>query len=273
MGGTLIRLVEQGHEVHIAYQTSGNYAVWDDDVIRFANFATRFGEMFSMSSEVLSRTEDMVETVLKSKLVGQMDTLDVLKIKALIRETEARSAARFCGVQKDNIHFLNLPFYESGSETKNPMGEKDILIIKKLLEKLQPHQIYAAGDLSDPHGTHRICLEAILYALHEVKKETWFEHCQIWLYRGAWQEWEIHEICMAVPMSPEELLQKRYAIFRHQSQKDPPPFPGNDKREFWQRSEARNHETASLYDILGLTNYEAMEAFVEYKLDDPENVL
>jgi len=196
-----------------------------------------------------------------------------LKIKGLIRETEARNAARFCGVHKEHIHFLNLPFYESGTEKKKPMGEDDIRIVQQILENIRPHQIYAAGDLSDPHGTHRVCLQAIIGALHLVKTQDWFSDCQVWLYRGAWQEWEPHQITMAVPMSPEELLQKRYAIFKHQSQKDPAPFPGNDKREFWQRSEARNQETAALYDCLGLTDYEGMEAFVEYFVDDPNNIL
>jgi len=270
MGGTLLRLVEQGHQVHVAYQTSGNYAVWDDDVKRFINFANRLSETFQLDSTALGNLEEEVETFYEAKKPGQSDSPTMLKIKGIIRETEARAAARFCGVHRENIHFLNLPFYESGKEKKNPMGEADIIIIEKLLNTIKPHQIYCAGDLLDPHGTHRVCLSAIVAALERVKEAMWFVtgQTQVWMYRGAWQEFPPHEITMAVPMSPDELLQKRYAIFKHQSQKDPPPFAGNDKREFWQRSEARNRETARLYDRLGLTEYEGMEAFVLFDIHD-----
>eukprot|EP01125_Pyxidicula_operculata_P016600 TRINITY_DN5732_c0_g1_i1.p1 TRINITY_DN5732_c0_g1~~TRINITY_DN5732_c0_g1_i1.p1 ORF type:complete len:692 (-),score=164.07 TRINITY_DN5732_c0_g1_i1:116-1927(-) len=267
MGGTLIRLVEQGHKVHVAYQTSGNIAVWDDDVKRFANFATRYAQLFGIDASQFSKLEDEVEDYISDKKNGDADSVQIRKIKGLIRETEATSAARYCGVKKNDIHFLNMPFYETGKSKKSPVGKEDVDIITKLLRDLKPHQIYAAGDLTDPHGTHRLCLKAIMMSLKEVRNDDWFKKCQIWLYRGAWQEWEPHEIQMAIPMSPTELLQKRYAIYKHQSQKDPAPFPGSDSREFWQRSEARNRETAHMYDVLGLTEYEAMEAFVHYDLD------
>uniref|UniRef100_A0A6B2KZ03 Glucosamine/galactosamine-6-phosphate isomerase domain-containing protein n=1 Tax=Arcella intermedia TaxID=1963864 RepID=A0A6B2KZ03_9EUKA len=266
MGGTLIRLVEQGHHVAVAYQTSGNYAVWDDDVKRFSNFATRFSQLFGMEAGVLSKIERDVGTFLDKKGSGMPDNAEIRKIKGLIRETEARAAARYCGVHDKDIHFLNLPFYETGTEKKNELSHLDVDIIVNLLQEFKPHQIYAAGDLSDPHGTHRVCLKAIFKALKAIKqaKTEWLNTCQVWLYRGAWQEWEPHEIDMVIPMSPNELLQKRYAIFKHQSQKDPPAFPGSDPREFWQRSEARNRETAKIYDNLGFIDYEGMEAFVLY---------
>jgi len=268
MGGTLIRLVEQGHNVHVAYQTSGNYAVWDDDVKRAINFASRLCQQFGFAPEKVQELEEEIETFCRDKKPGEFDSLTVLKVKGLIRESEARSAARFCGVHKECIHFLNLPFYESGKKNKNPMGEADIEIVQNLLQKVQPHQVYCAGDLKDPHGTHRVCLSAIVAALKRVKDEEWYSHTQVWMYRGAWEEFAPHEITMAVPMSPDELLQKRFAIFKHQSQKDPPPFAGVDKREFWQRSEARNRETARVYDKLGLTEYEGVEAFVEFDIND-----
>lgn len=217
---------------------------------------------------LLQNSNEILKPQPKEKNKGDSDSLDVLKVKGTIRETEARAAARFCGVHKEDIHFLNLPFYESGKRNKNPLGDKDISIVYDLLQKVQPHQIYCAGDLLDPHGTHRVCLSAIVAALKKVKTEEWFSESQVWMYRGAWEEFSPHEITMAVPMSPDEMLQKRYAIFKHQSQKDPPPFSGADKREFWQRSEARNRETAALYDRLGLTEYEGMEAFVEFDIND-----
>jgi len=264
MGGTLIRLIEQGHHVSVAYQTSGNYAVWDEDVKRFVNFARRYAEIFGMESGSLIQIENRINQAIDIKKNGVSDTAEVRRIKGLIRETEAMSAARYCGVRDEDIHFLNLPFYETGTEKKADLSEKDTNIIVDLLEKFKPHQIYAAGDLSDPHGTHGICLKAIYSAFSKVENTDWFKQCQVWLYRGAWQEWEPYEITMAIPMSPSELLQKRYAIFKHQSQKDPPAFPGSDPREFWQRSEARNRETARLYDTLGMTDYEGVEAFVLY---------
>jgi glucosamine-6-phosphate deaminase len=273
MGGTLIRLVEQGHQVHVAYQTSGNYAVWDEDAIRFANFASQFAKLFNVqAAPEIAAIEKFVEDEMKNKKPGQMDSATVQRIKGLIRSTEARSAARYCGVLPEHIHFLNLPFYETGGAKKKPLGPEDTAIVADLLKSVKPHQIYAAGDLSDPHGTHRVCLQAIMNALQVVKTEAWFSQCQVWLYRGAWQEWDPEDIQMTIPMSPHELLQKRYAIFKHQSQKDPPPFPGADPREFWQRAEDRNRATAALLDRLGLPEYEAVEAFVRYDIDKPNDI-
>ena len=206
-----------------------------------------------------------VTKFLKNKKKTQKDSDEVRLIKGLIRRTEARASARFCGLPDSNIHFLDMPFYETGSTRKNPIGVKDTQIIKDLLLELKPHQVYAAGDLADPHGTHRVCLNAIFQAFEQLKKEKWMKDCWLWLYRGAWHEWAIHEIEMAIPLSPEELFKKRKAIFMHQSQKDSPPFPGDDEREFWQRSEDRNRTTANDYRNLGLSEYEAMEAFRGWK--------
>jgi glucosamine-6-phosphate deaminase len=194
-----------------------------------------------------------------------MDTPEVRLVKGLIRRGEARAGARFCGLDDPNIHFLDLPFYETGRTRKNPVGEEDVKIIVDLMEKIKPHQVFAAGDLADPHGTHRVCLDAIFMAFENLKNESWIKDCWLWLYRGAWHEWSTHEIEMVVPISPEELLKKRRAIFMHQSQKDRPPFPGNDEREFWQRAEDRNRATAHIYRALGLAEYEAMEAFRRWK--------
>jgi glucosamine-6-phosphate deaminase len=273
MGGTMIRLIEQGHHVSVAYQTSGNIAVWDDDVNRFANFASEFAKFFKLPGAAeTAALEKQVNDFIKSKTLGQSDSTTVAHIKALIRETEARNAARYCGVPNERIHFLQLPFYESGTVKKHPLSQADIDIVVKLLRELQPTQIYAAGDLSDPHGTHRVCLQAIIGALHIVKEDEWFKPVQFWLYRGAWQEWDPEDIEMAIPISPDELMQKRYAIYKHQSQKDPAPFPGSDPREFWQRTEDRNRTTAKLYDALGLPEYEAMEAFVRYDIFSENNL-
>jgi glucosamine-6-phosphate deaminase len=266
MGGTLLRLVDQGHDVHVAYQTSGNLAVFDDDARRFADFALDFARKRHLSPDQMEREQAEVVEFLGSKKLGEEDSPLVRDIKALIRKGEAEAACRFCGVKEANVHFLNMPFYETGQVKKNPLGEADIQAIVDVLQAIQPHQIFAAGDLRDPHGTHRVCLDAIFEALARLKgREAWVDDCYLWLYRGAWQEWDIDEIEMAVPISPEELMRKRKAIFKHQSQKDSAVFPGNDKREFWQRSEDRNHATARLYDQLGLTEYEAIEAFVRYR--------
>ena len=264
MGGTFIRLHDQGHEVHVAYQTSGNIAVFDDDVIRFADFMSDFSDMFGMKGDKAKKLFDEVSKQIQNKKPGEIDSAEVRKLKGLIRRGEAKAGARHVGLKDDQMHFLNLPFYETGLVKKNPVGEPDIQITIDLLEKIRPHQVYAAGDLSDPHGTHRVCLYAIMEALKRVKKKKWAKDCWLWLYRGAWQEWEIEDIDMAVPISPEELLRKRRAIFKHQSQKDRPLFPGNDKREFWQRAEERNRATARTYDELGLAEYEAMEAFKRF---------
>ena len=265
MGGTFIRLVDQGHEVHVAYQTSGNIAVFDDDVVRFADFVNDFSEEFGLTK---SKSEQLYKSVIDSierKSPGQVDSPLVMKIKGLIRRGEAKAGCRYVGIPDSQAHFLDMPFYETGLVKKKPLSDKDIQIIVDLIEKIKPHQIYAAGDLSDPHGTHRVCLSAITQAIDRLKKKSYIKDCYVWLYRGAWQEWDIDQIEMAVPLSPEELLRKRKAIFKHQSQKDSALFPGTDEREFWVRAEDRNHATAKSYDQLGLAEYEAMEAFVRYK--------
>jgi len=264
MGGTIIRLVDQGHDVHIAYQTNGNVAVFDYDVIRFADFVSEFSRIFNIEQKEIKKIEQHVEHYSKRKEIGKNDSNEVKEIKILIRKTEAKAAARACGIIEENLHFLDMPFYRDGTIIKNALNDKDILLITEILEKVKPNQIYAAGDLSDPHGTHRICFNALLRAFEKVKLSGWFKKCQIWLYRGAWQEWDISDIEMAVPLSPDELKKKRLAIFKHQSQKDPAMFPGPfDKREFWQRAEERNKATAEIYDKLGLAEYEAIEAFCQ----------
>jgi glucosamine-6-phosphate deaminase len=265
MGGTLIRLVDQGHDVHVAYQTSGNIAVFDADAIRFTDFAREFNQLIGVGAEQAEAIENHLEEFLRNKQPGQIDSPQIAAIKGLIRRGEARAGCRECGVPSENLHFLDMPFYETGAVKKKPLGEADIQLVADLLERLKPHQIYAAGDLSDPHGTHRVCLEAIIKAVDRVKGQDWFKTCEIWLYRGAWQEWEPEKIEMAVPLSPEEVARKRLAIFRHQSQKDKAMYPGADPREFWQRAEDRNRGTAQLYDKLGLAQYAAMEGFVHWK--------
>ena len=264
MGGTLIRLVDHGHEVHIAYQTSGNIAVFDDDVIRFADFVLDYSEAFGMKEQKAEKLFRKVNESLKNKKPGQVDSPEVKLIKGLIRRGEAKAGGRYCGVPDENMHFMDMPFYETGRVKKKPLSDEDIQITVDLLRKVKPHQVYAAGDLSDPHGTHRVCLKAVFAALDVVKNDDWAKDCWVWLYRGAWQEWDINEIEMAVPLSPQELIRKRRAIFKHQSQKDRPLFPGSDAREFWQRSEDRNRGTAEMYDNLGLAEYEAIEGFVRY---------
>ena len=264
MGGTLIRLADHGHEVHIAYQTSGNIAVFDDDVVRFADFVLDYSEAFGMKEQKAEKLFRKVNEFLKNKQPGQVDSSEVKKIKGLIRRGEAKAGGRYCGVPDENMHFMEMPFYETGRVKKNPISDEDIQLTVDLLRKIKPHQVYAAGDLSDPHGTHRVCLNAIFEALEVIKKDDWAKDCWVWLYRGAWQEWDINEIEMAVPLSPEELKRKRRAIFKHQSQKDRPLFPGSDAREFWQRSEDRNRKTAIIYDDLGLAEYEAIEGFVRH---------
>jgi glucosamine-6-phosphate deaminase len=263
MGGTLIRLVDQGHDVHVAYQTSGNIAVFDADAIRFTDFAREFNQLVGVGSEKVEKVEKHLEEFLRNRQPGQVDSPTIASIKGLIRRGEARAGCRECGVPMQNLHFMDMPFYETGAVKKKPIGEADIRLVVELLEKLKPHQIYAAGDLSDPHGTHRVCLDAIYKAIERVKKQPWFKQCEVWLYRGAWQEWEPEKIDMAVPLSPEEVERKRIAIFKHQSQKDKAMFPGADPREFWQRAEDRNRGTAKLYDQLGLSQYAAMEGFVK----------
>ena len=269
MGGTLRRLVEQGHDVHVAYETSGNIAVGDEEVTRFMHFINGFNQLFTNEQDTVIKDKyQEIKTFLTQKKDGDIDTPDVRTIKGLIRRGEARTASSFNNIPLDHVHFLDLPFYESGKIEKLPMGEADVKIVRQLLEEVQPHQIYVAGDLADPHGTHKKCTDAVLAALDMVEKEmpdSWIKDCRVWMYRGAWAEWEIENIEMCVPMSPEELRAKRNAILKHQSQMESAPFLGNDERLFWQRAEDRNRATAKLYDDLGLASYEAMEAFVEYK--------
>ena len=264
MGGTLIRLVDQGHEVHVAYQVSGNIAVFDADAIRFADFVADFNKLFGIDEKQSQKIEQHIEQFLRHKQPGQVDSAEVQQIKALIRRVEARAAGRYCGLPLENLHFLDMPFYETGTVRKKPIGEEDVRRVRQVIEQIRPHQIYAAGDLSDPHGTHRVCLAAILRAIEGLKGQPWYGDCELWLYRGAWQEFDPQDIDMAVPISPPELMRKRYAIFKHQSQKDRAPFPGSDPREFWQRAEDRNRATAQIYDKLGLAEYEAIEGFARW---------
>ena len=264
MGGTFIRLVDQGHDVHVAYQTSGNIAVFDEDVVRFADFFKDLNELHTISNNDGTQLYQQVKSSIEKKEPGATDAKMVQKIKGLIRRGEAKAACRYVGITDEKAHFLDMPFYETGLVKKNPLGDEDVRVIIDLLQEIQPHQVYAAGDLSDPHGTHRVCLAAILRALDQLKKEVWMEDCRVWLYRGAWQEWDINDIDMAVPISPGELLRKRKAIFKHQSQKDTALFPGHDPREFWMRAEDRNRATAKLYDALGLAEYEAIEGFKRF---------
>jgi len=274
MGGTFLRLVEQGHEVHVAYQTSGNIAVHDHDALRFIEFMQEYIEVEGINGEEGSKLGEEMRKAIKSiakKKNGAIDTATVRTVKGLIRRGEARAGARFCGLEDKQLHFLDMPFYETGRNRKKPVGQADIQIVADLLDKIKPHQVYAAGDLADPHGTHRVCLDAIFGAFDQLKTKTWAKDAWLWLYRGAWHEWAIHEIEMAVPLSPNELKKKRQAIFMHQSQKDRPPFPGNDEREFWQRAEFRNRETAEIYRGLGLAEYEAMEAFRRWKFEWQQN--
>ena len=262
MGGTLLRLVDQGHNVHVAYQTSGNIAVFDDEVIRFLDFATDIQQ----ENKELKKKFKEVRKFLANKKPGDVDSPEIQEFKGLIRKGEALAACRYCGVNEDNAHFLNLPFYETGAVRKKPLSEEDIQITYDLLNKLKPHQIFAAGDLSDPHGTHRVCLESIFKALQRLvdDRAEWIRNCYVWLYRGAWQEWDIADMEMAIPIGPKDMARKKNAIFKHQSQKDSAMFPGNDEREFWQRAEQRNKETAFRYNALGMAEYEAMEGFVRY---------
>lgn len=268
MGGTFSRLAVQGHEVHVAYQTSGNIAVFDDEAVRFIDFVRETGDIFGLTHNVTDKVYEDAKAALKNKKPGQVDPPQVKEIKGAIRRTEARAACRYFNVPEDRIHFLDMPFYETGTVKKKPLGEEDIKIIIDLLQAVKPHQIYAAGDLADPHGTHRVCFNAILEAVRRLKNEDWMKDCRLWMYRGAWQEWDVADVDMAVPLSPEEVKIKRLAIFKHQSQKDRPVFPGTDPREFWLRAEERNHATAVMFDKLGMAEYQAMELFVRYRFDD-----
>ena len=254
MGGTFIRLVEHKHNVHVAYETSGDLAVTDDVVLQHLDTVREIG---------LGDRYDEVKNIIASKKKGDSEPRALLDLKAGIRRAEAKAAVRSFGLDESHVHFLNLPFYETGSIKKGALTDADIEIIVNILREIKPHQIYAAGDLADPHGTHRICIEAVLAALNIVKDDEWLKECHMWLYRGAWMEWDLGMVDMAVPLSPDEMLKKRYAIYRHLSQKDIVPFPGSDNREFWQRAEERTQNTARLYDKLGMAEYQALEVFVK----------
>lgn len=266
MGGTFIRLADQGHDVHVAYQTCGNTAVWDDDVIRYLEFAEDFAKEMGIDASKISTLYKESREIFETKKPNQIDTEIVRKIKALIRKGEAIAGARFVGLPDTNIHFQDLPFYDRQKFSKDVSFEDDIQQTMELLRQVKPHQVFAAGDFADPHGTHKVCFNILFEALRRLKAtDEWTKDCWLWLYRGAWHEYPIHEIEMAVPLSPQEVYRKRLAIFKHQSQKDLPVFPGDDPREFWVRAEDRTSETAELYDQLGLANYEAIEAFVRWE--------
>jgi len=266
MGGTFMRLHEQGHDVHVAYQTSGNIAVTDEFVTRFLDFAVGFEELFGIDNKKSEEILSTARTFLAGKKSNHLDTAEIRAIKGLIRRCEAKATCRYVGINEKNYHFMDLPFYETGAIEKKPMSELDIRITMDLLKQIQPHQVYCAGDLADPHGTHKVCLDIIFESLRRLKAEgeVWIKDCWVWLYKGAWQEWDISEIEMAVPMSPDQVMKKRFGIFIHQSQKDSVPFQGTDSREFWQRAEIRNANTAELYAKIGLTKYAAIEAFVRW---------
>jgi len=269
MGGTFMRLHDQGHEVHVAYQTSGNIAVTDEFVTRNLDFAVGFEKIFNIDNTHTQQIFDKATSFLKQKKSSETDNLEIREIKGLIRRVEARATCKYVGLKDEQIHFMSLPFYETGMIEKNPMGPKDVELTVKLMRQIKPHQIFCAGDLADPHGTHKVCLDVVLAAFDVIKEEPggeWLNDCYVWLYKGAWEEWDINEIEMAVPMSPDQVRKKRHGIFIHQSQKDSVPFQGSDEREFWQRAEERNANTADLYARLGLTKYAAMEAFVRLKI-------
>jgi glucosamine-6-phosphate deaminase len=259
MGGTLSKLIKQGHDVHVVYQTSGNIAVTDDEALKFAEVASDFIEADTSENKFSS-----VIQFLNGKTENQVDSIAVRKLKGLIRRRESFAATRYIGLPDKNIHFLDMPFYETGHIKKKPISEQDITLVTGIIEKIKPHQVFAAGDLADPHGTHEVCLNAIFTAMKQLKSKSYMDDCWLWLYRGAWHEWEIHEIDMAVPLSPDEVLLKRHAILYHQSQKDNVMYQGDDSREFWVRAEDRNKNTAVLYDELGLPEYKAIEAFKRF---------
>jgi len=259
MGGTFSKLIKQGHDVHVVYQTSGNIAVTDDEALKFAEVCNDFVG----KNELEINFQEIIEFI-NNKNENEVDSLEVRKLKGLIRRRESLAATRYIGLKDENAHFLDLPFYETGLVKKNPLGAEDVTIVKDIIAKIKPHQVFAAGDLADPHGTHEVCLNSIFAAMSALKSEPYMKDCWLWLYRGAWHEWDIHEIDMAVPLSPDEVLLKRHAILYHQSQKDRVMFQGNDSREFWVRAEDRNKNTAKLYDDLGLAEYQAIEAFKRF---------
>ncbi len=260
MGGTLIRLVEHGHEVHVAYQTSGNIAVYDDEALRYADFISNY----SQNGKDKLLFQDIVRAM-ESKKPGDIDPHEMLNLKAQIRRVEANSSCRYCGIPQKRVHFLQMPFYETGRERKKSLTKEDINLVRKTIQEVKPHQIYAAGDLSDPHGTYRICWDAIRMALKEIEKEEWYKDCYIWLYRGIWQNVEVSDIDMAVPLSPGERLKKRKAIFKHASQKDQPKYPGTMSGEFWMVADEQTIRNARNYDLLGLAEYDSIEGFSRWK--------
>lgn len=262
MGGTLMRLVEHGHDVHVVYQTSGNNAIYDDEALRYADFISQYkgsGSDAGLFTELLE--------LMQQKKRGDIDSKLMLHLKTLIRKVEAKSACRYSGITEENIHFLEMPFYETGRDKKNKLTGKDISLIKDVVKEVEPHQIYAAGDLSDPHGTHRICWDAIQKALYDLKDEKWVNDCFVWLYKGIWQEWGVSEIDMAVPLSPGERLKKRRAIFKHASQKDQPKYPGSVSGEFWMVADQRTMQTAKNYDRLGMAEYDSIEGFSRWEVN------
>ena len=265
MGGTFIRLIDQGHDVHVAYQTSGNTAVWDDDVLRYMEFAIDLENSLGRDSSELQKVYDNMREFIEQKQPNQVDTQEIRNVKSYIRKSEAIAGARYAGLPDSHIHFQALPFYESGKTSKYPVTDADIELTMELLQEVKPQQVFVAGDFADPNGTHIVCFNIIAESLRRLKQtEEWVKDCWVWMYRGAWHEFKPYEIEMAVPLSPLEVIRKRNAIFKHQSQKDTPVFPGDDSREFWVRAEQRNRETALQYDNLGLADYEAMEAFVRW---------
>jgi glucosamine-6-phosphate deaminase len=249
----------------VAYQTSGNIAVADDEALRFCDFVVDFNDKFDITSPEADKIFKNAARFLRNKKDSEKDTEAVRKVKGLIRKGEAKNTCRFVGIPIENAHFLNMPFYETGAVQKKALAENDYQLVADLIEQIKPHQIYAAGDLADPHGTHKVCLDAIFEAIRRIKDKDFMKDCWVWLYKGAWAEWDIDQIEMAVPMSPDQVFKKRMGIFKHQSQKDGVVYQGTDNREFWQRAEDRNRATAALYNKLGLAEYEAMEAFVRWR--------
>ncbi|HEY8965318.1 MAG TPA: glucosamine-6-phosphate deaminase, partial [Candidatus Methylacidiphilales bacterium] len=248
MGGTLTRLAGQGHEVHIAYQASGGGSVPERAVRRYLQFAASLAAL-----EGTPRKGEVGEGLLRP-------------VKAAIRRIEAVQAAAICGIPEERLHFLDMPFYEARANRRAALTEKDVDLIRAVLNEVRPHQIYAAGDLADPHGTHKLCLTALEEALRREQGSPWMKDCAAWLYRGAWNGWELHEVEMAVPISPGEVLHKRRAIFQHETQKDQAMFLGEDAREFWQRAEERNRTAAREFNAFGLVEYEAIETFARMPL-------
>lgn len=269
MGGTIRKLSTQGHDVHVIYQTSGNIAVSGDDVMHYMHFMNAFNEVFSGNMDkVITEKYREIRNFIRTRQSEEDNTKDLLTVKGLIRRGEARMACAYNNIPKENIHFLDMPFYESGKVEKLPISEKDIDIIEEQIKAVEPQMIFLAGDLADPHGTHRKCTEAVFSALERCKAngDEWLKDCNVWLYRGAWAEWDVADIDMAVPMSPKNVIDKRNSILRHHSQMEGAPYKGDDQRLFWQRAEDRNRNTAQIYDRLGFTSYEAMEAFVKWEL-------